>query len=174
MLCMLIASVDTPEEKRKIELLYERYNRLMYSIAYQSLQNTYDAEDATYSAWEKIIKNMDKIGEVDDQETKGFVAIVVKRTVIDMCRKKKRQSEVSWEELEGVEAETSDDKAHQSLEVMDLLDSLPYKYREVLLLFYCNELSIKDISSVLGLKEGSVASRLSRARKMLMEQEVRS
>lgn len=26
MLCLLIASVDAPEEKRKIEQLYEKYN----------------------------------------------------------------------------------------------------------------------------------------------------
>ena len=31
MLCLLIASVDAPEEKRKIEQLYEKYNQLMYS-----------------------------------------------------------------------------------------------------------------------------------------------
>ena len=29
--------------KRKIEQLYEKYNRLMYSIAYKSLRNSYDA-----------------------------------------------------------------------------------------------------------------------------------
>ena len=62
MLCLLIASVDAPEEKRKIEQLYEKYNRLMYSIAYKSLRNSYDAEDAVFSSWEKVIKNIDKIG----------------------------------------------------------------------------------------------------------------
>lgn len=71
MLCLLIASVDAPEEKRKIEQLYEKYNRLMYSIAYKSLRNSYDAEDAVFSSWEKVIKNIDKIGEVDAPGNQG-------------------------------------------------------------------------------------------------------
>jgi len=164
---MMLASVDAPEDKRKIELLYEKYNRLMYSIAHQSLQNTYDAEDAVLASWEKIIKNLDKVGQVDSKETKGFVAIVVKRTIIDMCRKKNREGEVSLDALEGVEPSTSDEMEHQKIEAMELIDSLPQKYKEVLLLYYVNELSTKEISQVLGLREGSVASRLSRARKML-------
>lgn len=174
MLCLLIASVDAPEEKRKIEQLYEKYNRLMYSIAYKSLRNSYDAEDAVFSSWEKVIKNIDKIGEVDAPETKGFLVVVVKHTIIDMCRKKKKMGEVSLDELEGVEAVDSDVTAHETMEAMEMIDKLPQKYKEVLILFYCNELSIKEIAVTLGLREGSVASRLSRARKMVMEQEVRA
>lgn len=174
MLCLLIASVDAPEEKRKIEQLYEKYNRLMYSIAYKSLRNSYDAEDAVFSSWEKVIKNIDKIGEVDAPETKGFLVVVVKHTIIDMCRKKKKMGEVSLDELEGVEAVDSDVTAHETMEAMEMIDKLSQKYKEVLILFYCNELSIKEIAATLGLREGSVASRLSRARKMVMEQEVRA
>ena len=158
MLCLLIASVDAPEEKRKIEQLYEKYNRLMYSIAYKSLRNSYDAEDAVFSSW----------------ETKGFLVVVVKHTIIDMCRKKKKMGEVSLDELEGVEAVDSDVTAHETMEAMEMIDKLPQKYKEVLILFYCNELSIKEIAATLGLREGSVASRLSRARKMVMEQAVRA
>ena len=171
MLCLLIASVDAPEEKRKIEQLYEKYNRLMYSIAYKSLRNSYDAEDAVFSSWEKVIKNIDKIGEVDAPETKGFLVVVVKHTIIDMCRKKKKMGEVSLDEVEAVD---SDVTAHETMEAMEMIDKLPQKNKEVLILFYCNELSIKEIAATLGLREGSVASRLSRARKMVMEQEVRA
>ena len=82
--------------------------------------------------------------------------------------------EVSLDELEGVEAVDSDVTAHETMEAMEMIDKLAQKYKEVLILFYCNELSIKEIAATLGLREGSVASRLSRARKMVMEQEVRA
>ncbi len=29
MLCMVVSTVDTPEKKRKVELLYEQYNQLI-------------------------------------------------------------------------------------------------------------------------------------------------
>lgn len=34
MLCMLMAMVDSPEDKRKVEKLYRMYNSLRYSVAY--------------------------------------------------------------------------------------------------------------------------------------------
>lgn len=46
MLCMLMAMVDSPEDKRKVEKLYEMYNSLMYSVAYGVLNHVQDAEDA--------------------------------------------------------------------------------------------------------------------------------
>lgn len=61
MLCILLASVDSPQDKRKLELLYEKYNREMYVTANKILHHTQDAEDACLTAWEKIIKNLDKI-----------------------------------------------------------------------------------------------------------------
>ena len=49
MLCILLASVDSPQDKRKLELLYEKYNRLMYVVAMRVLHHcllyTSDAAD---------------------------------------------------------------------------------------------------------------------------------
>ena len=64
MLCMLMAMVDSPEDKRKVEKLYEMYNSLMYSVAYGILNHVQDAEDAVARSWEKIIGHLEKIGQV--------------------------------------------------------------------------------------------------------------
>ena len=50
MLCILLASVDSPQDKRKLELLYEKYNRLMYVVAMRVLHHPQDAEDAVSEA----------------------------------------------------------------------------------------------------------------------------
>ena len=42
-------------------------------------------------------------------------------------------------------------------------------YREVLVLFYFEELSIKEISNLLNEKEGTIKSKLSRGRNILKE-----
>lgn len=44
---------------------------------------------------------------------------------------------------------------------------LPVKYREVILLFYRQELSTTEISQLLGMQESSVRTRLKRARQLL-------
>lgn len=46
---------------------------------------------------------------------------------------------------------------------------LPLKYREVILMHYYKEFSIQETSEVLSLKEATVKTRLSRARKLLQE-----
>ena len=49
------------------------------------------------------------------------------------------------------------------------LDNLNFIYKQVLVLFYFNDLSIKDISQILDEKEGTIKSKLSRGRVMLKE-----
>jgi RNA polymerase sigma factor (sigma-70 family) len=46
---------------------------------------------------------------------------------------------------------------------------LPLLEREVLTLFYLEELSLRQVSEVVGVPEGTVKSRLFRARRMLHE-----
>lgn len=49
------------------------------------------------------------------------------------------------------------------------LDNLNFIYKQVLVLFYFNDLSIKDISLILEEKEGTIKSKLSRGRALLRE-----
>ena len=63
--------------------------------------------------------------------------------------------------MEDLPTEADSSKVRQSIE------KLPLKYREVLLLKYFEDLSYEEISDVLKLPEGTVATRLNRARKAL-------
>jgi RNA polymerase sigma-70 factor (ECF subfamily) len=47
--------------------------------------------------------------------------------------------------------------------------SLPVKYREILLLYYFEELSVQEISSLLLINESTIKTRLHRGRQMLKE-----
>lgn len=169
MLCLLTAMVDSPEDKRKIEQLYEKYHRLMFSVAFQILRHKEDAEDAVFHAWERIIKNLNKIDEIDCKKTKSFLVIITERISIDHYRKKSRREEVFSESPEESPYFITREKDFETIETMGWLRSLPKKYSEVLILYYVNGLSLKEIAEILDLKQNSVASRLSRGRKMLAE-----
>lgn len=54
-------------------------------------------------------------------------------------------------------------------ELWDIVQSLKDEYRIVIVLFYYNDLSIRDISGVLGISVGTVKSRLSRGKKLLKD-----
>lgn len=52
-------------------------------------------------------------------------------------------------------------------QLLEIIHRLPHKYREVILLYYYEDLTTREISSLLQEKEGTVKSKLSRARSML-------
>lgn len=53
--------------------------------------------------------------------------------------------------------------------ILEAVDGLPERYRLPVLLFYMEDLKISEISGVLGIPEGTVKSRLFKAKKMLKE-----
>ncbi len=56
MLCILLASVDSPQDKRKLELLYEKIQPAYVRGSNACFASSADAEDACLTSWEKVIK----------------------------------------------------------------------------------------------------------------------
>lgn len=167
MLCMIISMVDSPEDKRKVEKLYNMYNALMFSVARKILNINEDVEDAVISSWEKIIRNLDKIHEIDCNETKSFIVIITERTAIDVYRRLKKNKNVSIDDLEASPYLKTRETAIDEFETVAWLRTMPKKYSEVLILFYVNECKSSEIAKILGVKENTVNVRLSRAREYL-------
>ncbi|MBO0734693.1 MAG: sigma-70 family RNA polymerase sigma factor [Methylocapsa sp.] len=65
--------------------------------------------------------------------------------------------------------ETSLIKREDAVRLRQLIAGLPAEFREVLVLRELNDLSYREIAQVTGAPEGTVMSRLARARKMLRE-----
>lgn len=169
-LCLLISMMDEPEEKRKIEKLYDAYQKLMIYVAYRILNQIEDAEDAVFFAWEKIIENSQKIQDIECKETKSYIVTITERIAIDMYRRKKRERTVPLEAWENTAFTEVQEPGFEKIELRQRICALPRKYSEVLLLHYVNGYSYAEIGKALGIREGSVASRISRAKKMLQEE----
>lgn len=170
MLTMILSMGDSPEDKRKIEQLYERYNRLLYVVAYRVLGHHEDAEDAVLLSWEKIIRHLDRVpDQIFCNKTKAFLVTIVERTAIDLYRKKKRHTEVGVEEFEETPFVAVSESAYDEAEVKLLLKKLPKKYAEVMLLYFVYELSYQEIADALSLSMSAVASRVMRGKEKLRE-----
>lgn len=165
--------LDSEEEKRKFEALYFKYRQLMFQVANGILQDDYLAEDAVHKAFEKILKNLDKIHDVACPKTKGFIVIVVKHVAIDFYRKRKRENIVELNENErireyvlGVEQVVIDKIEHPLTRAILLL---PHHYSEIILLKYSHNYTERQIADLLGLSEENTKKRLQRAKKKLRE-----
>lgn len=158
---MYLSMLDTPQERSKFERIYVKYKDIMFYVANQILLNTYDAEDAVHEAFLSIIKNINKISEIESQKTRSFVIIIVERKAIDILRKKRRVNEVALNEnvlvdeipeLEGLE---------------EAIRKLPAHYRNVLMLKYVSGFSTGTIAKMLGITPSGVSKLLSRSKALL-------
>ncbi|AOY77710.1 RNA polymerase sigma factor [Clostridium formicaceticum] len=140
-------------------------NRLnMYRVARGILKNEEDIKDAIQNTLIKAFENMYTL------KKEAYFKTWLIRILINECNEtwRKNKRSISLEEnIEGI-----DEKYHDHYENMDLIKaihSLSEELRVTITLFYFEDLSVKNISEILKISEGTVKSRLNRARVKLRE-----
>lgn len=149
-------------DKKAFERLILQYNDSIYRIAYSMLGNKQDIEDAYQNT---IIKCYKGIARLKNDE---FFKTWLIRVLINECNNilKHRKKVVSLEKIDDTTV-ISDD--YSKLELTVAVNNLEAKLKIVTILYYFEDISQKRISEILSIPEGTVASRLSRARIKLFE-----
>jgi len=152
--------------------LVERQWRFAYRVAWAVLRNAADAEDAAQEAFLKILLAEAWRGLRDER---AFVARAVWRAAVDTLRSKAARgsgagAEEDWAAM--VEDARPDPEAiavaaNWETAVHRLIDSLPEELRQPLAL--SAEMNSREIAAALGIAEGTVRTRLMRARQILRE-----
>ncbi|MBD5512428.1 MAG: RNA polymerase sigma factor [Lachnospiraceae bacterium] len=170
---IFLLMIDTPEDKSKFAILYEKYKYLMWKVSMDVLYDRFLAEDAVHNAFINLAMHMEDIGEPDSLKTKRYLITVAKNAAIDIYRKKniriKREiymDEFGEEDLPITYMETDLDN-----DVLDILKKLPIKYRDIFLLKYSANLANSEIARLCGIQEGTVRQRIARG-KLLVESEL--
>lgn len=168
---VFLMTLDTEEEKRLFEKLYRKYVKMMYNIAFSVLQNEFEAEDAVSSAFEKLMRQKDKVPDVESDRTRVYLAVTVRNTSIDLYRKKKRMVEVPWESAEEMEKipYVYQRDHEEDLGLLEDIRNLPEKYRQTLSLKYTAGYTDREIAEILNISESNVRKRIERAKKMLQK-----
>lgn len=166
MLLLYLTAIDSDESKDKFEVLYLKYRKQMKRIAYRILGDEHLAEDAVHNAFIKIISNLEKFNEIDCQQTRNLIVIIIRSVSIDMYRKRNKE----FENTDISERELSVKTDFSAVEVADILkgiEALPQIYSDVLLLKIEYGYTDREIANLLGIKVDTVSKRLERARKQL-------
>ncbi len=127
-----------------------------------------DAEDATVETFLAASGRLSACPEPRDEATAWLLGIARRKATDILRREQKRRRDVPLEQAQtllyatATEQSVLQEEARQS--VRALLATLRPEYREVLLLKYAEELSLRQIAQVLGKSEGAVSSLLQRAR----------
>lgn len=149
------------ETEQFINDVVENYSDMMFRVAYNITCNRDDAFDVCQDVFVKLMKNKNKIN--NNVHLKAWLI----RVTINCAKNFKKQAynrlTVSLNELSGIRADNIDDK----LVLTSCVHKLPEKYKTAIYLFYYENMSINEISRLLGISENTVKSRLVRGREKL-------
>lgn len=161
------------QERQKLVDLYRYHQKSMMQIAMSILHRKEDAEDAVQNSILAISRHMDKLGDIEDYRTKAYVQTVVRNAAIDLYRKNQKAG-ISYEELivEPIDAFDLEKAVCDSEEVKRVLyaiDTMDHDYREILTLYYLNEMKPREIADVLNRSYNTVRSQIHRGRQQLLK-----
>lgn len=140
----------------------DRYRNELYIVAWAILENKEDTEDAVSNAILKAYENRNQLRGA--HKFKPWITTITKNEALKIRKK--------WLTLPGddaMESMMTPVQEHYD-ELWDILQKMREEFRLVLVLFYYNDLSLKEIAQVLDTPVGTVKSRLSRGREILRQE----
>ncbi len=152
---------------------FNQCRKQAYSLALRLLNNPDDALEVVQASIEKGI-NHANAPALDHPEFKPWLFTVVRNKSIDILRHKQRVRKVEHEEYHSqAPAKTEPEKMLHQMQLKETLEQainqLKTQQKEIILLRDYHNFSYADIARILGIAEGSVMSRLHRARMALRE-----
>jgi len=144
-----------------------RHSRLVFRVAYAVLRNSHDAEDVVQEVFLKLYRSDGWAGIRDE---KAYLARTAWRAAVDHLPK---HQGTEMNEMEVTSGDPSPEQAaldaDLQLRVHRLIDGLPEELRQPLALSTIQELTSGEVAQVLGIPEGTVRTRVLRARQLLRE-----
>ena len=163
----------TTDPDAEFTALVHRQSRFVFRIAYAVLLNSHDAEDAVQETFLKLYRHR---GWEHAANERAFLARVAWREAVDLRPRRSLPSVTRPEPLEIDEAPSLQPGPEQALlsanqhsMIHSMIDALPEDLRVPLVLSAFDELHSPEIGTILGIPEGTVRTRLLRARQLLRE-----
>lgn len=155
-------------EDEEFEALVRRQSRFVFRVAYAILRNSHDAEDAAQETFLKLYRSH-AWTKIDDE--RAFLARAARRVAIDRLPRKEANAAEPDDELLST-APTPEQQAiaaNRHVVIHRMIDALPEQLRQPLALSAIEELNSREIALILGIPEGTVRTRLMRARQILKQ-----
>lgn len=150
--------------------LYKKYKNLAVHTAYLITGNLADSEDVVQETFVKVWIHARELH--NDSGFKSWMMQILARTAYRTAKKSRREipDDCVTDRMKASEEVSSLDKVIQTEEaemIMDAVRTLPVKLRTVIVLYYYDSFSVKEIAGMLGVMEGTVKSRLHTARQRI-------
>lgn len=149
------------QQEDNVRRILQQYGDLMYRMSLSIVGNSADAEDMVQDT---LVTWLSETPDFPDEaHEKQWLVKVVRNNSLMLIRKRKNRDRILSEQAKVSVGRDAD------YGILDVLYTLPDKYKAVLLLFYVEEYSVEEIATVLKKSVSAVKMRLKRGREMLSE-----
>ena len=149
--------------------LFQRYQTAMLRRARKYVHSTCDAEDIVSDCWVNLIRHADQLRQKDSSAQTAYIMRCVSNKAIDLLRNRRHNVELLCEEwqyskqsLNTTEKDVYEEAVIQEAEIMNFLQLLPPREREVLKL-RLKEWKTDEIADMLHITQSSVRGYVERA-----------
>ena len=170
----LLERLRAKQYREAFALLLPRYRDKVFRLIFSMLRDRAMAEDTTQDVFLRIWRALP--GFAGQSQLSTWIYAIAKNGALSEIRKRKPTVSLDQNDDEdgyynpavaALAAPEQDDSA--TVSVGQLLDQLPERYRQAVVLFYMEDKSYEQTAASLGLPLGTVKALLHRARKRLIE-----
>ena len=140
--------------------LIKSYEKDLYRISFAITKNDEDALDCIQEAILQAFKSIK--GLIYPEYFKTWLIKILLNKCRELLNKNKGIMQLS--DYQAVEGHINSD---EKIDLKEAVKKLEYDLKVLVILYYFEDMSVKDISNCLGLPQGTVKSRLARAREKL-------
>jgi RNA polymerase sigma-70 factor (ECF subfamily) len=155
------------------EEVVRTHSARVYRLAYRLTGNVHDAEDLTQEVFVRVFRSL---SNYTPGTFEGWLHRITTNLFLDMARRKQRirfegLADDAAERLQGREPSPAQvyDDTHLEPDIQAALDALAPEFRAAVVLCDIEGLSYEEIAATLGVKLGTVRSRIHRGRAQLRE-----
>lgn len=153
-------------------VLVNRYRNMVFTLALQMLKNREEAEEVSQDTFIKVYKYIDKFK--GDSKFSTWVYRIAYNACLDRIKTyKKHKNTIGIDEFTENQVKTLEtafdlmERSDREQSVKECLQRLPEDDAALITLFYYEELSLTEISEIIGIVPNNVKVKLFRARKRL-------
>jgi RNA polymerase sigma-70 factor (ECF subfamily) len=166
----LLIRYQSGNEKALRELIRRTHPKLEQMIRF-STKSEDSVDDLVQECWYAIIPQLKTLNV--ESSFRAWALSIARRKSVDWIRDRQRQRRKGRQarmlNLQEKLDDQADDHEARLKKVKEGIEQLPESQKIVLNLFYLDNMSLKEVSSILGISEGTVKSRLFTAREFLKQ-----
>lgn len=155
-------------DDRAFTILFDRHNERLFLYCARLLGNAEQAEDIVQTVWERVIAlRSARASRNIIRNPLGFLFTIARNLCLNHLKRERRRAPFDEGAQALCEENGREGKTDIEESVLDGLNRLPMKYREVLVLNIYSGYDFEEIAAMLGISATAAWKRASRARAQL-------